>query len=117
MCTFAKYGTEKYIKALAGLGGKKDIEHALQRLDMLTKEEAMIVGASNLEHIQHLESNMRTFGANTQDTKEVVRGLASGAQTVFLASCACVNPFVSQNRQFTRSTSKMAYTSRSFSKS
>jgi hypothetical protein len=83
MCILAKYGTEKYIKALAGLGEKKNIEHALQRLDMLTREEAMNVGASNLEHVQHVESSMRTNEANTQDMQEVVRGLASGAQKSF----------------------------------
>jgi hypothetical protein len=55
MCNLAKYGTEKYIKALAGLGGKKNIEDALQRLDMLTIEEARNVGASNLEHIHQVE--------------------------------------------------------------
>jgi hypothetical protein len=49
MCTLAKCGTEKYIKTLVGLGGKKTLEDALQRLDMLTREEAMNVGARILE--------------------------------------------------------------------
>ncbi|KAH9974446.1 hypothetical protein BGW80DRAFT_181747 [Lactifluus volemus] len=50
---------KKYIKTLVGLGGKKNIEDALQRLDMLTREEAMNVGARNLEVTHQVEKTIK----------------------------------------------------------
>jgi hypothetical protein len=46
------YGVEKFMKRLVG---KKDVEDALERLDMLTKEENLMTAARNLEatHLVH----------------------------------------------------------------
>jgi hypothetical protein len=79
----AKHGTEKYIKTLVGLGGKKNIDAALERLDKLTAEEARSVGVMNLEAIHRLKSCAETTEARTQDIQEHIHGLASGAQKLF----------------------------------
>lgn len=42
----ANYEIEKFIKRLAG---RTDVEDALQRLDVLTKEENLMTAARNLE--------------------------------------------------------------------
>jgi hypothetical protein len=50
------YGAEKFMKRLVG---KKDVEDALERLDMLTKEENLMTAASNLEFTHHVHANVK----------------------------------------------------------
>jgi hypothetical protein len=47
--------TEKFLKRIVG---KTDVEDALQRLDVLTKEEALMVAARNLELTRIIHDNV-----------------------------------------------------------
>jgi hypothetical protein len=49
------YGAEKFMKRLVG---KKDVEDALERLDMLTKEENLMTAARNLEVTHHVHTTV-----------------------------------------------------------
>ena len=48
----ADYSIEKFLKRLMG---KTDVENALQRLDMLTKEENLMTNARTLEATHHVQ--------------------------------------------------------------
>jgi len=48
----ADYDTEQIMKRLAG---RTDVEDALQRLDALTNEEALMAAARNLEVVDHVD--------------------------------------------------------------
>ena len=52
------YGVEEYLKRLVG---KKHVEDALERLDMLAKEENLITAARNLEVSHHLDANVKVI--------------------------------------------------------
>ena len=55
-CPFwAHYDTETFLKRLVG---KTDVEDALLRLDVLTKEECLIAVARNLEVSHHVDYNV-----------------------------------------------------------
>ena len=49
------YWTEKLLKRVVG---KTDVEDALQRLDILTKEENLMTAARNLEITHHVDVNV-----------------------------------------------------------
>jgi hypothetical protein len=66
MCILVKYGTEKYAKNLVGVGGKTDIQDALQRLDILTTEETKMTTAINLEVAHNIESRVKSLEALAQ---------------------------------------------------
>ena len=51
------WNAEKLVKNL--LGGEKDVEAVLQRLDRLTQEEARTTAAQTLEVVYGLIQNMR----------------------------------------------------------
>jgi hypothetical protein len=55
-CFMAHYGTETFMKRLAG---KKDVEDAFDRLDMLTKEENLMTAARNLEVTHQVDVNVK----------------------------------------------------------
>ena len=61
----AEYTTEKFMKRLVG---KTDVEDALQRLDMLTKEEILMVAARTLGVSHRIDDNISGI-------KEVIRGI------------------------------------------
>jgi hypothetical protein len=46
------YGIEKFLRRLMG---KAEVENALQRLDMLTKEENLMTNARTLEVTHHVQ--------------------------------------------------------------
>ena len=71
----ADYSTEKFIKKLVG---KTDVEDALKRLDVLTKEETLVTAARFLTVAHHVD-----------DTVQVIRG---GTRHSFNASYTC-QPF------------------------
>ncbi len=49
------HGTEMFMKRLVG---KTDVENALQRLDMLTKEECLMTAARTLGVTRHIDDNV-----------------------------------------------------------
>ncbi len=61
----AEYTTGKFMKKLVG---KTDVEDALQRLDMLTKEENLMVVARTLGVSHRIDDNISGI-------KEVIRGI------------------------------------------
>jgi methyl-accepting chemotaxis protein len=71
----ADHGAETFIKRLAG---KKDVEDALERLDMLTKEENLMAAARNLEVTHHVDVTVKAtqelthrVDVNVKATQEV----------------------------------------------
>jgi coenzyme F420-reducing hydrogenase alpha subunit len=69
---FANYGTEKFLNRLIG---KAEIQDALERLDMLTKEETGMAVARNLEVTHVVDQNVKTV-------EEVVRGIDNNVMVV-----------------------------------
>ena len=55
--SLADCGSEKIMKKLLG---RKEVEDALSQLDMLTKEESLMVIVRNLEVTQHVDGNVTT---------------------------------------------------------
>ena len=53
--SMADYETEKFVKRIAG---RTDVEDALQRLDVLTKEENLMTAARNLEVTHRVDVNV-----------------------------------------------------------
>jgi hypothetical protein len=69
----ADYETEKFVKRLAG---RTDLEDALQRLDVLTKEENLMIAARNLEVTHHVDVNVmatQELTRNIHDNVEVTK--------------------------------------------
>jgi hypothetical protein len=66
----ANYGLEKYLKRLVGIG-RTEIADALQRLDMLTREETGMAVARNLEVTQEVDGTLRRVDNNVN---KVVQG-------------------------------------------
>ena len=68
------YWTEKILKRIVG---KTDVEDAIQRLDVLTKEENLMTAARNLEVTHHVDVNVteltRIFHENVGVTKHGVQ--------------------------------------------
>ena len=68
------YCTEKILKRVVG---KTDVEDALQRLDMLTKEENLVAVARNLEITHRVDVNVteltRVIHDNVEETKHGVQ--------------------------------------------
>ena len=73
----ADYETEKFMKRIAG---RTDVEDALQRLDILTKEENIMTAARNLEVTHRVDVNVMAtqdviheVDSNVKETKELTR--------------------------------------------
>ena len=66
------YGSEKILKKLVG---RKDVEDALTRLDMLTKEESLMVVVRSLEVIHHIDGVVHGVDGNVKATKELVEDI------------------------------------------
>jgi hypothetical protein len=67
LCLFlTDYGTERFLKKLVG---RTDIEDALLRLDMLTKEESLMAAASNLVVTHGVDSVVRYVDGHIKATK------------------------------------------------
>jgi hypothetical protein len=64
----ADCGSERVLKKLAG---RKDVEDALSRLDMLTKEESLMILARNLEVTLHVDGVVDDVDGNVKATKMV----------------------------------------------
>jgi len=63
MIFLADCGPEKIMKMLLG---RKDVEEALLRLDVLTKEESLMMLARNLEVTQHADRVIHDVDNGTQ---------------------------------------------------
>ena len=63
----ADYGAEKFMKRLVG---KTEVEDGLQRLDMLTKEENLLLAACTLEVAGDIRQNVNDIKDNTRDIKD-----------------------------------------------
>jgi hypothetical protein len=68
----ADNGTEKFMKRIAG---RTDVEDALQRLDVLTKEENLMTAGRNLEVTHRVD-------ANVKETKELARDVRDNVITI-----------------------------------
>jgi methyl-accepting chemotaxis protein len=85
-CSLTDCGTEKFVKRLAG---RTDVENALQRLDLLTKEEELMTTARNLEVTHRVDDNVATIKEVIQDvdgnirmTKELTHNVDSNVMTM-----------------------------------
>jgi hypothetical protein len=61
------YCTEKFMKRLLG---KTDVEDALQRLDMLTKEENLMMAARTLEVVHAIRDDVDVIKEDTRDIED-----------------------------------------------
>jgi hypothetical protein len=68
----ADCGSEKILKKLVG---KKDVEEALSQLDMLTKEESLMVVVRNLEIAHHVDGVVRDVDVNVNATKVLTEAI------------------------------------------
>ena len=75
------YWVEKYMKSLFGLGNS-EIPEALQRLDMLTREESGMVVARNLEITHDVDDNVKSMMEVTQDVDGNVKAARELIQDV-----------------------------------
>ena len=75
------YWVEKYMKSLFGLGNS-EIPEALQRLDMLTREESGMVVARNLKITHDVDDNVKSMMEVTQDVDGNVKAARELIQDV-----------------------------------
>jgi len=85
-CFMADYETEKFMKRIAG---RTDVENALERLDMLTKEENLMTAARNLEVTHRVDVNVmatqeviQDVDGNVKETKELTRDVRDNIITM-----------------------------------
>jgi len=76
----AGYETEKFMKRLAG---RTDLEDALQRLDVLTKEENLMTAARILEVTHHVDVNVTATQELTRDIHDNVEVTKHGTHHPF----------------------------------
>jgi hypothetical protein len=57
------------------LVGRKDVEDALLRLDMLTKEESLMMLARNLEVTHHVDGVVHDVDGNVKATMALTEGI------------------------------------------
>jgi hypothetical protein len=82
----ANYGTEKFLNRIAG---KTEVEDALERLDILTKEEAGMAVARNLavthvvdENVKVVEEVTRGIDNNVKAVENLTRGIDGNVKEV-----------------------------------
>ena len=68
----ADCGSEKILKKLVG---KKEVEDALSQLDMLTKEESLMVVVRNLEIAHHVDGVVHDVDVNVNATKVLTEAI------------------------------------------
>src|SRR5258708_39121216 len=64
-------GQEKFMKRI--VGKTNDVDEALKRLDMLTKEENLLAAARTLEVAQHVDDKVTVIEEVLQDVNGSVR--------------------------------------------
>jgi DNA polymerase/3'-5' exonuclease PolX len=75
------YFSEKYLKNLLG-HGKTEVQDALQRLDMLTREEMGMAVAKNLEVTHEVDGNVKMIKELTRDMDGNVVGIKEVTQDI-----------------------------------
>ena len=73
-------------KFLKKLVGRTEVEDALSRLDMLTKEESLLAVVGNLKVAHYVNGVVHDIGANVKAIEGVARNVDNGTQH-FLSSC------------------------------
>jgi hypothetical protein len=73
----ADYGSEKLLKKFVG---RKGVEDAVLRLDMLTKEESLMVMARNLEATHQIDGVVHDVDDNVKATKVLVENNVEGIE-------------------------------------
>ena len=63
----AHLNTEKFVKRLAG---KTPIDDALQKLDNLTQDEALMVSANNLEIVDGIDRKVDAIGEGARNVSD-----------------------------------------------
>jgi hypothetical protein len=76
----ANYSTEKLIKRLVG---KTDVEDALQRLDMLTKEENLMMATRTLGVTHDIRDDVDVIKEDTRDIDDNLKETKLGAPHPF----------------------------------
>ncbi len=76
--SLADYGSEKFLKKLVG---RNDVEDALLRLDMLTKEESLMVMARNLEVTHQIDGIVHDVDDNVKATKVLAEDIDDNVKT------------------------------------
>ena len=79
----ADYGSEKLLKKLIG---RRDVEDALLRLDLLTKEESLMAVAKNLEVVHHVDGNVNEIKMLAEDIDDKVQTIERVDQNVKAAN-------------------------------
>jgi len=82
----ADYEIEKFMRRIAG---RTDVEDALERLDMLTKEENLMTATRNLEVTHRVDVNVMAtqevihdVDGNVKETKELTRDVRDNIITI-----------------------------------
>ena len=79
-CLFlADYGLEKILKKLMG---RTDVEDALLQLDMLTKEESLMMLVRNLEVTHHVDGVVHDVDDNVKATKVLVEDIDNNVKGI-----------------------------------
>jgi hypothetical protein len=71
--------SEKVLKKLVGKAG---VEDGLSRLDMLTKEESLMVLTRNLEVTHHIDENVEATKVLVEDINDNVKGIEEVTRNV-----------------------------------
>ena len=71
----ADRGSEKILKKLVG---RTEVEDALSRLNMLTKEESLMAMVRNLEVAHHIDGVVHDIDINVKGTWKGIEGVARG---------------------------------------
>jgi hypothetical protein len=71
--------SEKILKKLVG---KADVEDAVSRLDMLTKEESLMILTRNLEVTHHVDDNVEATKILVEDINDNVKGIEGVTRNV-----------------------------------
>jgi hypothetical protein len=71
----ADRSSEKILKKLVG---RAEVEDALSRLNMLTKEESLMVMVRNLEVAHHIDGVVHDIDINVKGTWKGIEGVARG---------------------------------------
>jgi len=74
----ADYDAEKILKKLAG---RRDVEDAVLQLDMLTKEETLMVVVRNLKVTHRVDGNVEATKVLTEDMSDSVKVLGHDLKT------------------------------------
>jgi len=84
--TVADHVTEKFIKRLVG---RRDVEDALQRLNILTQEESLMTTAATFqvthqthETVTEIKEVVRDVGGDTKATREIVQHVNQNVLTI-----------------------------------